>query len=72
MTTQDEYTVGVDAALDAIEQMSERIDETSPVVALGGFLTTTLQCTFELAPNEQAANELIRTCIQNAKESNNV
>jgi len=71
MTTEDEYTVGIDAALDAMEQISERIDEAS-VVALAGFLTTTLQCTFELAPNEQAANELIRTCIQNAKESNNV
>lgn len=71
MTIEDEYTVGIDAALDAMEQISERIDEAS-VVALAGFLTTTLQCTFELAPNEQAANELIRTCIQNAKAINNV
>ena len=72
MTAEEEYKIGSDAALDAMEQMSERIDEASPVTSLAGFLTTTLLWIFYRAPNEQAASELIRTCIQSAKELNNV
>jgi len=68
MTTENEYLIGVHAALDAMEHISERIDEASPVASLAGFLTIGLQAAFDMAPNEQAANELIRTCIQGAKE----
>lgn len=72
MTTEDEFIIGVDAALAAMEHISERIDEASPVASLAGFLTIGLQAAFDMAPNAQEANELIRTCIQSAKENSNV
>ena len=72
MTTENEYMIGVNAALDAMEDISERIDASGVFPLLAGFLTTSLQAIFDMAPSEQAANELIRLCIDGAKKGNNV
>lgn len=55
--TQQEYNAGYNAGLDALEAVSKTTEH--QMVALTGILAAAMHATYAMAPNEEAAEELI-------------
>lgn len=67
MDTAKKYSIGVNAAVEALEKISKNLgdDNTSDLKdALAGIMTTIMHFTYAAAPTEEIAEELISAAQQ--------
>ena len=60
--TAETYEIGFNAGLDALDIINDSLGNVPPHVlkdALAGLLTAACRCTYDFAPNEEAATEII-------------
>lgn len=64
---EKEYYIGQDAAYDAFEAIAEQVNG-NPAASLAGFLTSALLAVHAMAPDEAAADQMIKDCLGFVKE----
>ena len=67
MDTQEGYTVGHEAGLDALDKINEVLGDNDPLAlkdALAGMMVSAMACAYAFAPTEEVAEELISTAQQ--------
>ena len=64
---EKEYEIGREAAYDAFESIAEQVSG-NPAASLAGFLTSALLAVHAMAPNEEAADQMIKDCLGFVKE----
>tara|TARA_R110002020_G_scaffold114992_2_gene264490 strand:+ start:221 stop:466 length:246 start_codon:yes stop_codon:yes gene_type:complete len=65
--TEDSYSVGYQAGLDALDKINEALGDNDPLAlknALAGIMVSAMSCTYAFAPNGKVAEELISTAQQ--------
>ena len=67
MNTEKNYSIGVEAALEALEKINKTLGDDNPrdlKDALAGIMTTVMHCAYASAPTEEIAEQLISTAQQ--------